>query len=426
MDEEDENLKNNEKHKKQLLIFSKKIEEIISEYKNRKKFGIPKLNEDSLQKVDLQQYNDFFERLEQQKNLLKSYKSKLNNDFKFTEITQKENELKYLEEESKIKEKEYQYLLKSNKRLDGYRNNLLNEEIGYYKEELKKLKNEFLLLNNRYTNFKNEAEKIRKENNNLEKEYDLIQKNIEFKIDLNKNERIYREIITDEQLETENESSRNQIKIVENTFQNIKIVRDNLENEVVKLRDILSKYRYDAHINDLKIKEIQKIENELKLNQINEKKKIISLKKFEEKERRKKSEQMRNLMAESLKSNFPFKNNNYKLLLEEEKKQKGLVNNKFKLNIAKNKMSNSRSSIDIFNTKKEQLKRQREKEKEEFMKNIGKELKEREEKKVEVIQDIKSLKDDIEKSLELNKINDVYLDNIKKERAENNNNNYNK
>ena len=425
MDEEDENLKNNEKHKKQLLIFSKKIEEIISEYKNRKKFGIPKLKEDSLQKVDLQQYNDFFERLEQQKNLLKTYKSKLNNDFKFTEITQKENELKYLEEESKIKEKEYQYLLKSNKRLDGYRNNLLNEEICYYKEELKKLKNEFLLLNNRYANFKNEAEKIRKENNNLEKEYDLIQKNIEFKIDLNKNERIYREIITDEQLETENESSRNQIKIVENTFQNIKIVRDNLENEVVKLRDILSKYRYDAHINDLKIKEIQKIENELKLNQINEKKKIISLKKFEEKERRKKSEQMRNLMAESLKSNFPFKNNNYKLLLEEEKKQKVLVNNKFKLNIAKNKMSNSRSSIDIFNTKKEQLKRQREKEKEEFIKNIGKELKEREEKKVEVIQDIKSLKDDIEKSLELNKINDVYLDNIKKERAENNNN-YNK
>ena len=422
MDEDDENLINNEKHKKQLLIFSKKIEEIISEYKNRKKFGIPKLNEHSLQKVDLQQYNDFFERLEEQKNILQSYKLKLNNDFKFTEITQKENELKYLEEESKIKEKEYQYLLKSNKRLDGYQNNLLNEEIDYYKEELKKLKNEFSILNNRYANFKNEAEKIRKENNNLEKEYDLIQKNIEFKIDLNKNERFYKEIITDEQIETESETSRNIIKTVENTFQKIKLVRDNLENEVVELRERLSKYKYDSHINDLKVKEIQKIENELKLNQINQKKKIISLKKFEEKERRKKSEQIKNLMAESLKSNFPFKNNNYKLLLEEEKKQKVLNFNKFKLNIAKNKMSSSRSSIDIFNTKREQIKRQKEKEKEEFMKNLGKELKEHEEKKEELIQDIKSLKDDIEKSLELNKINDVYLDNIKKEKAEENNN----
>ena len=57
-EEEDENIIHNEKQKKQLLVFSKKIEEIISEYQNRKKFGIPKIKEDNLQKVDLKQYNE--------------------------------------------------------------------------------------------------------------------------------------------------------------------------------------------------------------------------------------------------------------------------------------------------------------------------------------------------------------------------------
>ena len=38
-----------------------------------------------------------------------------------------------------------------------------------------------------------------------------------------------------------------------------------------RIRKRLSKYKYDSHINDLKVKEIQKIENELKLNQINQK-----------------------------------------------------------------------------------------------------------------------------------------------------------
>ena len=42
MNEEDENFKNYKNQKKQLLAFSQKIEELISEYKNRKKFGIQK------------------------------------------------------------------------------------------------------------------------------------------------------------------------------------------------------------------------------------------------------------------------------------------------------------------------------------------------------------------------------------------------
>ena len=52
------------------------------------------------------------------------------------------------------------------------------------------------------------------------------------------------------------------------------------------------------------------------------------------------------------------------------------------------------------------------------MNNLDKELREHEEKKEIVLQEIKSLKDDIEKSLGLNKIDDIYLDNMKKENKE--------
>ena len=94
------------------------------------------------------------------------------------------------------------------------------------------------------------------------------------------------------------------------------------------------------------------------------------------------------------------------------------MNKKLKLDIPKYKMNVSRSSADIFKTKREQLKSLREKEKDEFMNNLDKELREHEEKKEIVIQEIKSLKDDIEKSLGLNKIDDIYLDNMKKENKE--------
>ena len=122
MNEEDENMMNiiqNDKLKKQLQIFSKKVEEILSEYNNRKMLGLEKLKEDNLQKVDLKQYNDFFEKVEEQKNKVNSYKMKLNNDLKFSEITKKEDELNFLKNEYKLKEKEYQYLLETYKRLDG-------------------------------------------------------------------------------------------------------------------------------------------------------------------------------------------------------------------------------------------------------------------------------------------------------------------
>ena len=420
MNEEDENMMNiiqNDKQKKQLQIFSQKVEEIINEYKNRKKFGLGKLKEDNLQKVDLKQYNDFFDKVEEQKNKVNTYKMKLNNDFKFSEITQKEDELNFLKNEYKLKEKEYQYLMETNKRLDGFHNNLLNEEINYYENELKKLKDEMLEKNKEHINYNEQAKKIRIEINQLEKEYDLIQKNIELKIDINKNEKLYKEEITDEILKKEKEAFFNTIESVEKEFNRQCRERDILEKEVNTLKDVLSKYRYNAHINELKIKEVLKIENELKLNNINEQKKILNLKKNKEKEKKLNAKKIKNLMAESFKNNFPFKNN-YKIFLEEEKKQKIILNKKLKLDIPKYKMNVSRSSADIFKTKREQLKSLREKEKDEFMNNLDKELREHEEKKEIVIQEIKSLKDDIEKSLGLNKIDDIYLDNMKKENKE--------
>jgi hypothetical protein len=415
-EEEDENIIHNEKQKKQLLVFSKKIEEIISEYQNRKKFGIPKIKEDNLQKVDLKQYNEFYEKMEEQKNMANAYKQKLNNDEKFDEITKKEDELKNLKQEFQEIEKEYQYLLKSNRRMDGFHNNLLDDEINYYKTELQNIKDDITLKNKEHIKYNENIKETRKEINSLEKIYDLIQKNIEFKKELNKNPIYFTEEITNEIVETEKENLTNQVESAANVYKKLLKEKDNLENNVIKLKEELSNYKYDAHINELKMKEIEKIENEVKANKVNEQNKIKNLKKIEENERKKKTKKMKNLLVDSFKNNFPFKNNNYKLLLEEEKKQKYHLNGKPKFIITKNRMKNSKSSIDVFSTRREEIKKKREKEKEEFMSNLDKELKEHEEQKGKVFQEIKSLKDDIEKSLESNKISDDYLVNLKKDK----------
>ena len=415
-EEEDENIIHNEKQKKQLLVFSKKIEEIISEYQNRKKFGIPKIKEDNLQKVDLKQYNEFYEKMEEQKNMANAYKQKLNNDEKFDEITKKEDELKNLKQEFQEMEKEYQYLLKSNRRMDGFQNNLLDDEINYYKTELQNIKDDITLKNKEHIKYNENIKETRKEINSLEKIYDLIQKNIEFKKELNKNPIYFTEEITNEIVETEKENLTNQVESAANVYKKLLKEKDNLENNVIKLKEELSNYKYDAHINELKMKEIEKIENEVKANKVKEQNKIKNLKKIEENERKKKTKKMKNLLVDSFKNNFPFKNNNYKLLLEEEKKQKYHLNGKPKFIITKNRMKNSKSSIDVFSTRREEIKKKREKEKEEFMSNLDKELKEHEEQKGKVFQEIKSLKDDIEKSLESNKISDDYLVNLKKDK----------
>ena len=410
--EEDENFINNKKQKKQLMAFSQKIEEIISEYKNRKKFGIPKIKEDNLQKVDLKQYNEFLEQIEEHKTIVNKYKIKLNNDDKFNEITQKEDELKYLKNEFKIKEKEYKYLLESNKKLNGFQNNLFDEEIVYYEDEVKKLKDDIFLKNKEFIKYNDGIKIIREEINDLEKEYDLVHKNIEFK---------KFEMTLDKNLKNNNNNvegvkmamniSKNQLENIQKNYDKEKEKKDLLEKDVIQLRNILSQYQYQAHINDLKMKEIEKIEKEINFKN-KEKNRINYLKKEEENAKKMRTKKMKNLMAESFKTNFPFKNN-YKLLLEEEKKQKI---QKPKILITKNKMKNSLSSMDIFNSKREEMKIKREKERQEFMSNLDKELKSYEEQKGQTIQEIKLLRDEIEKSLQSDKIDDKYIDNFKKEK----------
>ena len=395
--EEDENFINNKKQKKQLMAFSQKIEEIISEYKNRKKFGIPKIKEDNLQKVDLKQYNEFLEQIEEHKTIVNKYKIKLNNDDKFNEITQKEDELKYLKNEFKIKEKEYKYLLESNKKLNGFQNNLFDEEIVYYEDEVKKLKDDIFLKNKEFIKYNDGIKIIREEINDLEKEYDLVHKNIEFK---------KFEMTLDKNLKNNNnnvEGVKMAMNISKNQLENI---QKNYDKEKEK-KDLLEK----EDINDLKMKEIQKIEKEINFKN-KEKNRINFLKKEEENAKKMRTKKMKNLMAESFKTNFPFKNN-YKLLLEEEKKQKI---QKPKILITKNKMKNSLSSMDIFNSKREEMKIKREKERQEFMSNLDKELKSYEEQKGQTIQEIKLLRDEIEKSLQSDKIDDKYIDNFKKEK----------
>ena len=414
IEEEDDILKINKKQKKQLQAFSQKIEELISEYKNRKKFGIPKLKEDTLQKVDLQQYNEFFQNMEELKKMANACKIKLNNDDKFGEITKKEDELKYLTKQLKEKNEEYQYLMETEKKMKGFENKLLDEEIEYYKNELKTLKEENYLLNKKYLKTNKDIGDTQKYISKLEDEYYLIQKNIEFKrsfknyiqSDFNEN--------TEESLEIEIKTGQNMLEHVKNSYNDTKKKKETLEKEVNKLNEKLLQYQYDAHLNDLKLIEIQKIEDQLRLNQIKEKKITNNLKKSEDIEKKVRTKRMQNLMAESFKKNFPFKNN-YKILLEEEKKQKKDLKVKPKLNIAKNKMKNSFSSMDIFNSKRDEIKKKREKEKQEFMNNLDKELKAYDEQKGETIKEIKLLKDDIEKSLESNKIYENYLDKIKKE-----------
>ena len=248
MDEEDENFKNNRNQKKQLLAFSQKIEELISEYKNRKKFGIQKIKEDNLQKVDLKQYSEFVVNIEELKKQSDACKLKLNNDDKFAEIIQKEDELKYLKSQFKEKKSEYQYLIEVNKRLNGFKNDLLNEEIDYYKGEVKKLKEDISKHNEEYFDIKYKIKDAEKVIYTLEKEYDLIQRNIEFK-------RSFKSLInmnlTDkeiEQMEMELKSSENLIENVKKEYNKRLKEKNKLENEIADLEIVLSKFRYNAYI----------------------------------------------------------------------------------------------------------------------------------------------------------------------------------
>ena len=172
--------------------------------------------------------------MEEQKNMANAYKQKLNNDEKFDEITKKEDELKNLKQEFQEIEKEYQYLLKSNRRMDGFHNNLLDDEINYYTTELKNIKGDITLKNKEHIKYNENIKETRKEINSLEKIYDLIQKNIEFKKEINKNHIFFNEEITNEIVETEKENLTNQVESAANVYKKLLKEKDNLESKETK------------------------------------------------------------------------------------------------------------------------------------------------------------------------------------------------
>ena len=424
VEEENNNIKINEKQKEYLRIFSKKIEEIISEFKNRKKYKTKINEEDNLKKIDFKVYDDFFKEIERQKNIIKEYKLKLNNDEKYVEMIEKKDELKYLKEDLKGKKKEYLYLIETNKQLEKFNNTYLNDEIKYYKDEVEKLRKDISAKNKEYIDYNEKLKDLRKEIDEIERTNSLIKDNIEFtrwKINNDTKNKKLANNTKNESLESyekkiiiEKASHKLQKENLEKNYNEINKKKQKIENEVKELENELSKYKEEEKINSRKLKEIIKIENQIKLNTIKEKNRKANIKKEQIKQKWLTSKKMENLMAESLKNNFSYRNN-YLQLLEDDKKQINIKRTKPGLNIAKNKMVKSNSSINVLTSKREEIKKKKEKEKEEFMSNLDKELKKHEEQKGEVIQEIKSLKEEIEKSLNSDGINDKFIDNMKKE-----------
>ena len=424
VEEENNNIKINEKQKEYLRIFSKKIEEIISEFKNRKKYKTKINEEDNLKKIDFKEYDDFFKEIERQKNIIKEYKLKLNNDEKYVEMIEKKDELKYLKEDLKGKKKEYLYLIETNKKLEKFNNTYLNDEIKYYKDEVEKLRKDISAKNKEYIDYNEKLKDLRKEIDEIERTNSLIKDNIEFtrwKINNDTKNKKLANNTKNESLESyekkiiiEKASHKLQKENLEKNYNEINKKKQKIENEVKELENELSKYKEEEKINSMKLKEIIKIENKIKLNTIKEKNRKANIKKEQIKQKWLTSKKMENLMAESLKNNFSYRNN-YLQLLEDDKKQLNIKRTKPGLNIAKNKMVKSNSSINVLTSKREEIKKKKEKEKEEFMSNLDKELKKHEEQKGEVIQEIKSLKEEIEKSLNSDGINDKFIDNMKKE-----------
>ena len=408
VEEENNNIKINEKQKEYLRIFSKKIEEIISEFKNRKKYKTKINEEDNLKKIDFKEYDDFFKEIERQKNIIKEYKLKLNNDEKYVEMIEKKDELKYLKEDLKGKKKEYLYLIETNKQLEKFNNTYLNDEIKYYKDEVEKLRKDISAKNKEYIDYNEKLKDLRKEIDEIERTNSLIKDNIEFtrwKINNDTKNKKLANNTKNESLESyekkiiiEKASHKLQKENLEKNYDEINKKKQKIENEVKELENELSKYKHEEKINRLRLKEIIKIENKIKLNTIKEKNRKANIKKEQIKQKWLTSKKMENLMAESLKNNFSYRNN-YLQLLEDDKKQINIKRTKPGLNIAKNKMVKSNSSINVLTSKREEIKKKKEKEKEEFMSNLDKELKKHEEQKGEVIQEIKSLKEEIEKSL---------------------------
>ena len=432
---EEENITNNKLLKKQLREVTLKIEEIIADNKKRKEYSIPVSN-DNIKKVDLKKFNEFVSQIEEQKNKIESYKEMIDYDSKYTNITKDENELIYIKQQLLQLKKEHEFLSKMNKKQEEGIKIITNknftstqmEDIG---EKLRNLKEEYKTMNNKYKLLNTKAKNQNIEINKLKEKCQLIKANIQLKkeqklhpentdlvLDNDNSNKIILELkkeIEEKKLLTKNqeENYKNEINL-----QNKK--KKNLEHEINTLETKLLNNDYEKKINELRMKEVKKIKLEINKNKQREINNIKSQRLKQEKEKLKQMNLKRfQMMKENNKFNFGMKHNSY--IMEEENKRMKITGRSYKkpnLNIAKFN-PNSHSSINIFNNNKNKKKDyENKKEKDDYMKNLGKQMKEHEKQRGMMIKEIEFLKDDIEKMLNKNDLMDKNIEDIRKEKME--------
>jgi hypothetical protein len=432
---EEENIANNKLLKKQLREVTLKIEEIIADNKKRKEFSIPVSN-DNIKKVDLKKFNEFVSQIEEQKNKIESYKEMIDYDSKYTNITKDENELKYIKQQLLQLKQEHEFLSKMNKKQEEGIKMITNknftstqmEDIG---EKLRNLKEEYKIMNNKYKSLNAKVKNQNLEINKLKEKCQLIKANIQLKkeqklhpenTDLvldndNSNKKILelKKEIEEKKLLAKNqeENYKNEINI-----QNKK--KKNLEHEINTLETKLLNNDYEKKINELRMKEVKKIKLEINRNKQREINNIKAQRLKQEKEKLRQMNLKRfQMMKEKNKFNFGMKHNSY--INEEENKRMKITGRSYKkpnLNIAKFN-PNSHSSINIFNNNKNKKKdNENKKEKDDYMNNLGIQMKEHEKQRGMMIKEIEFLKDDIEKILNKNEIMDKNIEDIRKEKME--------
>ena len=432
---EEENIANNKLLKKQLREVTLKIEEIIADNKKRKEYSIPVSN-DNIKKVDLKKFNEFVSQIEEQKNKIESYKEMMDYDSKYTNITKDENELIYIKQQLLQLKKEHEFLSKMNKKQEEGIKIMTNknftstqmEDIGEklrnLKEECKAMNNKYKLLNTKAKNQNIEINKLKekcqliKANIQLKKEQKLHPENSDLVLDNDNSNKIILELkkeIEEKKLLAKNqeENYKNEINI-----QNKK--KKNLEHEINTLETKLLNNDYEKKINELRMKEVKKIKLEINRNKQREINNIKFQRLKQEKEKLKQMNLKRfQMMKENNKFNFSMKHNSY--IKEEENKKMKITGRSYKkpnLSIAKFN-PNSHSSINIFSNNKNKKKdNENKKEKDDYMKNLGIQMKEYEKQRGMMIKEIEFLKDDIEKMLNKNEIMDKNIEDIKKEKME--------
>ena len=432
-EKERENMvENNKSLKIQLKQLSKKIEEVIADYKEKKLYSIP-VNDDNINKTDIQKYNEFVSKIKEQKKNSESFKEMINYDDKFSKIIKEENENKYVKQELKALKKEYESLIKIKEKQEEGKNLLLNnnfnsKQIVDLEKKLKKLKKDYNELNKDYMSSNIIIKEQYNEINSLKDECDLIEENIKLKekqktkskyinlveinIKLSNNIRRLKNEINEKIIASKNQEESYKKEL------NLQIKhKKKLLDEVYILEKKLDSYNQSKKLNDFKLKEIKKIKDELNKNKIKEKSEFNLQKYRLQKDNLKKNNLIKLLENPTInKMNFDLKN----FFIEDTKISNKSIK-KPNLNISKFN-SNSKSSINIFSSShkmtREEKKLKKEKEKEEFINKIGKELEEHEKQRGKMIEEIEYLKDDIEKMLNKNENIDKNIDDIKKEKNE--------